>query len=231
MPAKNSLKLYAENGFYHLYNRGVEKRPIFCDRQDYSVFLSYLKEYLTPKNLSQLQTAATSPTTPPAEKQAAINAIARNNFAGEIELICFVLMPNHFHFLLRQNNPKSIDKFINSLCTRYTMYFNLKYQRVGKLYQGVYKAVLVETNEQLLHLSRYIHLNPTPPGRKLPLSNPAPSSLSDFLGKTNTPWLKTHYVLDNFSKTSLNNSYLSFLKSAPKDKEEIISAICLDNPD
>ena len=49
MPAKNAIKQYLENGFYHVYNRGVEKRPIFQDDQDYSVFLSYLKEYLLPK--------------------------------------------------------------------------------------------------------------------------------------------------------------------------------------
>ena len=54
MPARNSIKQYIENGYYHIYNRGVEKRLIFLDEQDYSVFLSYLKEYLLPKNESEL---------------------------------------------------------------------------------------------------------------------------------------------------------------------------------
>ncbi|MCL5019036.1 MAG: transposase [Patescibacteria group bacterium] len=157
MPAKNARKQYLENGYYHLYNRGVEKRTIFLDQQDYSVFLSYLKEYLIPKNEKALQEILSNSNTSSKEKDKALKLLHLNNFYNEITLLAYCLMPNHFHFFIKQKNPNSIDKFMNSLCTRYTMYFNKKYKRVGSLYQGVYKAVLVSSEEQFLHLSRYIH--------------------------------------------------------------------------
>lgn len=69
-------------------------------------------------------------------------------------------MPNHFHFLLRQKRKSGITEFVSKLSNSYTKYLNIKNNRVGHLLQGGFKAVYVETNEQLLHLSRYIHLNP-----------------------------------------------------------------------
>lgn len=157
MPAKNSLKQYLENGYYHLYNRGVEKRLIFQDKQDYSVFLSYLKEYLLPKDEKTLLNRLSGIDTTWAEKDKILKALRLNNYSDEILLLGFCLMPNHFHLLIKQLMIDSIDRFISSIGTRYTMYFNRKYKRVGSLYQGVYKAVLVSTDEQLLQLSRYIH--------------------------------------------------------------------------
>jgi len=157
MPAKNRTKIYVENGYYHLYNRGVEKRNIFLDQQDYGVFLCYLKEYLTPRDEKQLKKILANTKTSYREKAKILKILALNNFSEEITLIAYCLMPNHFHFLLKQKNAGSIDQLMNSLGTRYTMYFNKKYNRVGVLYQGVYKAVLVSTDDQLLHLTRYIH--------------------------------------------------------------------------
>jgi putative transposase len=69
-------------------------------------------------------------------------------------------MPNHFHLLLRQEAEGGISSFMKHLTDSYTRYFNTKYNRVGPLYQGAFKAVRIETDEQLLHVSRYIHLNP-----------------------------------------------------------------------
>ena len=166
MPAKNSIKTYTENGYYHLYNRGVEKRTIFQGEQDYAVFLSYLKTYLMPKNEDDLRQKLADPTISYKEKENIIKLLRLNNFADEITLIAYCLMPNHFHFLVKQNSANGIDRFMNSLGTRYTMYFNRKYKRVGSLYQDVYKAVMVGSDEQLLHLTRYIHRNPVPSGSK-----------------------------------------------------------------
>ncbi len=69
-------------------------------------------------------------------------------------------MPNHFHFLLKQKLDKGVATFISNITNAYTKYFNTRNNRVGPLLQGTFKAVLVETDEQLIHLSRYIHLNP-----------------------------------------------------------------------
>lgn len=69
-------------------------------------------------------------------------------------------MPNHYHFILKQIQDNGISEFINKVSNSYTKYFNTRHNRVGPLLQGQFKAVRVESDEQLIHLSRYIHLNP-----------------------------------------------------------------------
>ena len=116
MPSKNIIKIYLENGYYHIYNRGVEKRKIFLDDQDYRVFLSYLKIYLSPKDESVNEIKNNDSKIENKEK--IISEIyTLNNFFGKIELISFVLMPNHFHLELRQKNKKEIESFMRSLVT------------------------------------------------------------------------------------------------------------------
>lgn len=77
-----------------------------------------------------------------------------------VEIICYCLMPNHFHFLLRQIRENGITEFMSKVSNSYTKYINIKNQRVGPLLQGEFKAAHVGNNEQLIHVSRYIHLNP-----------------------------------------------------------------------
>ncbi len=77
-----------------------------------------------------------------------------------VQIVSFVLMPNHFHFLLRQEKGNGISRFVSQFTNSYTRYFNTKHTRVGPLFQGQFKAVVVENENQLIHLSRYIHLNP-----------------------------------------------------------------------
>ncbi|MCL4390004.1 transposase, partial [Patescibacteria group bacterium] len=117
------------------------------------------------------------------------------------------LMPNHFHFLVKQRSSDGINRFLRSLATKYSMYFNKKYVRVGSLFQGVYKAVLVETEGQLLHLTRYIHKNPRS-------GSTQPTSLPEYLGVRRTPWVKPGEILNFFSKTNSNDSYQSFLNES-----------------
>lgn len=228
MPAKNSQKLYVEDAFYHLYNRGVEKRIIFSEAVDYGVFLSYLKEYLSPKPEQILQKQLLDPTVSPQIKDSIIKALQRNNFFKEITLLAYCLMPNHFHLLVRQKHPKSIDLFMNSLLTRYSMYFNRKNKRVGPLYQGVYKAVLVFSEEHLLHLSRYIHRNPLfLQGVTLQTLSEQHSSYSEYLGKRKTAWVHQEQVLSFFKNGRF--SYESFIMEA--DDIEKIEGLVIDDAD
>jgi len=213
MPAKNTIKQFIPNAYYHIYNRGVEKRVIFLDEQDYVVFLSYLKSYLLPKNIDSLQSVLADPDANSRQKNEAIKYIRMNNFADTLELVSYCLMPNHFHLLLKQTEATTIDRFMQSICTRYSMYMNSRYKRVGTLFQGVYKAVIVETDNQLLYLSRYIHTNP----RKilalkgLTFQSYPFSSYRDFLKLSNTDWVKTHHVLDHFHSKGLH-SYENFIE-------------------
>lgn len=218
MPAKNSIKTYVENGYYHIYNRGVEKRTIFEDEQDYGVFLSYLKNYLSPKNINNLQSQLATSSINCYERDKILKEINLNNFNEDIKLLAYCLMPNHFHLIINQIQANSIDQFINSLNTRYVMYFNKKYKRVGPLFQGVYKAALVETDEQLLYLSAYVHNNPL----KLSIKHKSeddyiydltrqPSSLLDYIGNSNTQWIYTKTILSFFKNKFPKSSYKQFL--------------------
>ena len=202
MPAKNSRKTYVENGYYHIYNRGVEKRIIFLDKQDYSVFLNYLKSYLLPKNEKELYEQLSDLNTSSTIRNKILKLLRLNNFNKEITLLAYCLMPNHFHFFLKQKSTGTIDVFMNSLATRYAMYFNRKYKRVGHLYQGVYKAVLITSEKHFLHLSRYIHK------QALPLQ---PSSYSDYVLKNKTEWVHPEEILTFFSKTNKRHSYENFV--------------------
>src|SRR3990167_3657708 len=147
MPAKNSLKDYAPDSYYHVYNRGVAKQDIFLDEQDYKTFLSYLKLYLTPIDL-QGQSLKASPSR------------QLKNYFQELKLLAYCLMPNHFHLFVFQKEDNSMADFLRSLGTKYSMYFNKKYKRVGHVFQGRYKAVMVKTETQFIYLSKYIHSNP-----------------------------------------------------------------------
>lgn len=226
MPAKNSLKEYSNNSYYHIYNRGVEKRLIFQDDQDYAVFLSYLQTYLIPKDIESLTQQLSDPFLNYREKDKLLSILKLNNFTDEITLLAYCLMPNHIHFLLKQKSADSMDKFMNSLGTRYTMYFNKKYKRVGHLYQGVYKAVIVYTDEQLLNVTHYIHTNST---KNMPISKfkkltskgdafcayfSQPSSYPEYLGQRKTEWVHPEEILSHFSNSHPNNSYQNFIEKS-----------------
>lgn len=226
MPRKNSLKTYVEGGYYHIYNRGVEKRTIFEDTFDYKVFLNYLKYSLskppTPNKIKKVFTLQGEP----------FKGVPRlpKNFYKEIELIAFCLMPNHFHLMIKQNNVLAMKSFMNSLTTRYTMYFNKKYDRVGSLFQGVYRAVLIRDESYLLHLSRYIHLNPSELTNDLTSSF---SSYSSYLGLRKTPWLKPDVVLDQFNNRVSEefkkiNNYKEFVEKYKQEDRLILGNLAID---
>jgi putative transposase len=215
MPSRNSIKIYVENGYYHIYNRGVEKRIIFEDDQDYKVFLKYIREILSPVDIGQSSDT---------EK------ILLKNYSTEIDLVAYCLMPNHFHFLIKQKSKFSIEGFMRALMTRYSMYFNKRYDRVGSLFQGRYKAVLIKDEPYLLHLSRYIHLNPAEYTNNL---ESAYSSYADYLGRRNTPWVKPNDILSLFAQNSVVNlqkikSYKKFVEEYATDSSIILGGLVLE---
>ena len=142
MPCRNIIKTYNSNSYYHIYNRGVEKRKIFIDDQDYATFESLLKRYLSNK---------------PTKDSRGRNYIF---LGGEVSLIAFCLMPNHFHMIIYQTELDSMTKLLRSVCSSYVTYFNNKYNRVGALFQGNFKAIQIKDESYLLFLTRYIHRNP-----------------------------------------------------------------------
>ncbi len=225
MPGKNALKIYVENGFYHVYNRGVEKRNIFLDEQDYNVFLNYLKIYLS--NRDELISLI--------KKQADLSDDQKNkeisklmtlkNYFNKIELICYVLMPNHFHLEIKQKNKSDMEDFMRSLITKYSKYFNKRYDRVGPLFQGRYNAVLITNERYLLHLGRYIHLNPQEIiVNKQSLSSYPWSSYPAYINKLSVSWLNKNYFFSNFEK-NVGFSFNSHKEFIEGNKEETFEEI------
>ena len=191
---------------YHVFNRGVASLPIYFRFRDYLRFLdlvSYYRFSNTPFSFSQLMSLQKE------ERQAILKGLIKENVI-HVEILTFCLMPNHFHLLVHQKEGTSIDSFMNSLGTRYTGYFNKKNKRVGKLFQGVYKAVLVKTEEQLLHLTRYIHNNPQSLKK---VSRNIASSLPYYFGEEKSDWVDTKEILNYFYKESPRSSYKSFIST------------------
>lgn len=212
MPSKNSIKAYAEGGYYHLYNRGVAKNEIFLEEQDYAVFLSYLKEYL-------------SPFIPPSDEQLKHQGYFyfRKNYHQKIELIAFVLMPNHFHLLLKQNESRTIEAFMRSIISRYSRYFNKHHHRIGHLLQDVYKGILVENEEYFWWLSRYIHRNPIELLKKgKSLSSYPYSSYPAYTGLKKIEWINTNNILKQIK------NYRDFVEGTAKDEPDDLTTYTLE---
>lgn len=222
MPAKNTLKQYVENGYYHIYNRGVEKRTIFQDTQDCEVFLHYLKMYLSPVDILIKEQVFHN----------RINRFIRLNLSKEIDLLSFALMPNHIHLEIKQYTVDGIIKLMRRLTTGYAMYFNKKYQRVGPLFQDRYKGAIVDSDKYLLHLSRYIHLNPMKL-KSSPINFIEFSSYPYYLGHKQASWVKPQEILGYFKtaqKQGLKDifSYQSFVEDYMKDSRAILGELTLE---
>lgn len=228
MPAKNVIKTYIENGFYHVYNRGVNKRSIFKDQPDYRVFLSFLKSYLSPPpNPKQLKHLITM-------KGYSFHGVPHQhkNYSQEISLFAYCLMPNHFHLLIKQVSKNSIEKFMRSLATRYVIYFNRRHDRLGPLFQDTYKAVIVDEEAYLLHLTAYIHRNPQELWSK-PLRDYPYSSYAEYLNLRSTSWIKPQEILAFFrSPQNLSSkdylSYENFVESENNQPSPLLQNITID---
>lgn len=141
---------FSEHEFYHVYNRGTDKRVIYQSPKDYQRFLDLLFLANSDKsfNIRDLK-----------KDHENIFECTRGNQLVAIGAYC--LMPNHFHILVTPLAEGGLSKFMNKLTTGYSMYFNKKYERTGSLFEGRFKAKHADSDEYLKYLFSYIHLNPT----------------------------------------------------------------------
>ena len=194
-------KIFKPDHYYHIFNRGNNKQDIFLDDQDYLNFLKRLKFTL---GLSDQKSGLR------------ITPLPLNSFS----IVAYCLMPNHFHFLIKQNAQVGIDRLVSRVCTSYGSYFNKKYNRVGHWLQDAFKAKVVDSDEYLLHLSAYIHNNP---------DNPFAydySSLPDILGKRAGQLCERSLLLNYVG--NITEKYESFVKNFTKEKEKTIQHLLLD---
>lgn len=187
--------ILAEGEYYHIFNRSIGRAPIFENKRDSNQFLRSLEFYLQvniPIKYSLFKKREEREIKPP--------------FLASVYV--FVLMPNHFHLLVQQTYENGISIFLRRLTDSFSHYFNKKNQRSGPLFEGRFKSVHIETEAQLLHLSRYIHLNPTTSHLVEDPQDYYSSSYRDYVEKNRFNWLDTSVILNHF-KTE--GSYKKFV--------------------
>ncbi len=135
--------------FYHVYNRGTEKRDIFLSEKDYERFVGLIYACNGDKPVDMKLQGSTL-----------YDFLESDRGAYSVDICAYALMPNHFHLLLRSRDTGDISRFMQKLSTGYTMYFNTRRQRSGALFQGRFKARHVNKDAYLAYLISYIHLNP-----------------------------------------------------------------------
>jgi len=142
--------------YVHVYNRGALKQPIFFNDRDRKRFLFLVLLLQSPVELRNTDRMFKEFVQDP---ELYIKNQSNELKERYVELVAFCLMPNHFHLLIHETKEGGISKYMQRIQNAYTKYINTKYQKSGHLFQGAYKAVLVENNEQLLYVSSYIHKN------------------------------------------------------------------------
>lgn len=195
MPGRTTPLITGET--YHVFNRGIDRRPTFTDRRQYQRAYLAAKFYqydLLPVKLSKLLSS---------------NLEIRNEMLSYLKkennkivtILSFCFMPNHFHFLVKQLKDKGISTFMSNFQNSYTRYFNTRVERTGPLFLDQFKAKIIETEEQLLHVVRYINLNPLTSyvvGKLEDLILYPWSSYKEYLGYTDDILSDTALILSLF---------------------------------
>lgn len=192
MPIRNVSKEQAPDSYYHIYARGANKQKLYIEATDYKHFLSLFERYLSSKQ-------AISKTGEPYP-----------HYKDKVQLLAYCLMSNHFHLLVYQQQVPYLEKFMRSLMTSYSRYFNLKYKRTGPLFESRYKAVRLDNDSYLQHISRYIHLNP-----RL-WQNYRYSSLGYYRTDKVPLWLDTSRILELFNSRA---DYLDFVDDYEEQRD------------
>lgn len=211
--------------YYHIFNRGNNKQLIFKDERDRIRFLFLILYFQSPVNFYNIgrqvshyvkhQVFNTSEKT--------LKQIIDNRY---IEIVSFTLMPNHFHLIIHETNDGGISRFIQRILNSHAKYFNTKHNTSGHLFQGPFKTVYVEKDNQLLYLSAYIHRNIREIREWTNKENLYPwSSYQDFIGENR--WgelLKPEIIIDQFPSKDKYKLFVenSGVKDLPIDKKLLI---------
>lgn len=182
-----------EGEFYHVYNRGVDRKIIFPHKRDFDRFLESMKIFNGKESVGNLTRYNNKE-----EKEELVNFIA------------YCINQNHFHFIITPLMENGIEKFMHKLCMGYSKYFNAKYRRSGALFQGKFKAIHIDTDEYLLHLSAYVNLN----DKAHRHMGDSRSSWKEYLENDMNGLCKKDIVLDHFKS---RGEYAKFAKEALKN--------------
>ena len=199
-------KLFRAGHVYHVYNRGDNRELVFLDDQDYFSFLRRIKVILSIVPIPNRGQRGSWRLKPLPQ--------------GSFSILAYCLMPNHFHFMIRQNTNLPISDFIHKLCTSYAKYFNKKYERLGNLFQDTFKAKLVENDVYALYLSAYIHNNPETP------ANYPYSSFLDYAEQRKGVICDKTFLIEYCKQNKVN--YSSFVNSFTDAKAKDIKSLLFE---
>lgn len=201
----------AEGEYYHIFNRGVDKREVFSDLQDRQRFFQSMDEFNTLDPIGSIY-----------ENFFRDRKEKNKSKKKLVDFVCFCLNPNHYHFILKQTAERGIEKFMHRLGGGYTKYFNQKRDRTGSLFQGTFKAIHIKSNSHLFHLSVYVNLN----NRVHKLGSLASKSMSSWQEYTDNFSKKTfcggkRNVLDNFRNGDDYRKFAGDSLISIKEKKEM----------
>lgn len=191
---------FTDDEYYHIFNRGVDKRKIFSDKYDLQRFFQSMKEFNTIEPIGSIY-------------ENSFNKSDKNQLGASgaklklVEFVCYCLNPNHYHFILRQKKEKGIEKFMQKLGAGYTSYFNIKNKRTGVLFQGSFKAVHIDSNEQLLYVSSYVNLNFKVHQLGARSAKLMKSSWGEYMKENSENFCKKDIILDQFKNTNEYKKY------------------------
>lgn len=198
-----------QDEIYHVFNRSVGRQPIFLSTKDYQRAIEVFRFYLYNKPSLRFSFYNRLPE----DQRGKFFEEMVKSAAQNVEIICFCLMPNHFHFLLKNLTKDGIRQFISNFQNSYAKYFNIKADRTGTLFQQNFKAVRIESDEQLIHVSRYIHLNPVT------------SYLIEAETLGNYLWSSYPNYLSDKSNYIFKKIVLSLFKSAEDYKQFVLNQV------
>ena len=212
---------FAEDEYYHIFNRGVDKREIFSSAKDYNRFLISINLLNDTSDGLMVEWRDYQKSNP----KNSIHDFLKVPFRKReplVEIIAYCLNPNHYHFILKQVVEKGIERFMHKLGTSHTKYYNKKNKRSGALFQGVFKSILIDSNEYLLYLSAYVNRNNFIHGYNKSDNWPY-SSLPDYLGKRSNSLVLVNKdaILGQFRNIQDYKEFLKNNASFMKDKKEM----------
>lgn len=211
-----SLKRGIATGeYYHVFNRGAHRFPIFKEKADVERFLFsllYLQSSVSFENKSRIVNSFSEKEGYPVA-DVDIEKILRER---AVELVAFCIMPNHFHLLVRETKEGGLSAYMQRILDGYTKYFHAKHGASGHVFQGRYKSVLVKDDRQLMHLSAYIHRNPRELSAWRGNEFVYPwSSLQDFTGANRWGGLLATDIIASHFDAKPNSNYADFVKTSP----------------
>jgi len=207
MPRRNLTFVSGE--FYHLFNRSIYRQPILTKKKDLSFFLDAIKYYTQvtpPVKFSYFR-----------ENPGKYKLDFKNKL---VTIISYCLMPNHFHFSVRQETERGVQTFMQRVLNSFSHYHREKYQHRGPLFEAVFKAIHIETDEQLMHLSRYHHLNPVVACFVKHPKN-YPYSSYQFYIRKDSDMVDPSYVLSHFSSSKAYEKFVLSRKDYQRKLEQI----------